>query len=167
MTFDTTRRFALASGAALAAATVLPAWAQAKPLRFAAVFSDKDIRAEMMQRCATDVEPEVKVEPFLDSRLCERGTERVALDGATALAIYEEFDPSVVLLDIGMPDMDGYEVARRIRAGFPERATAIVALTGWGQDQDRWRTRLAGFDHHLTKPADIAGLQALLQEVRR
>jgi CheY-like chemotaxis protein len=92
---------------------------------------------------------------------------RVALDGATALAIYEEFDPSVVLLDIGMPDMDGYEVARRIRACFPERATAIVALTGWGQDQDRWRTRLAGFDHHLTKPADIAGLQALLQEVGR
>ena len=90
---------------------------------------------------------------------------RVALDGATALAIYEEFDPSVVLLDIGMPDMDGYEVARRIRAGFPERGTSIVALTGWGQDQDRWRTRLAGFDHHLTKPADIAGLQALLKEV--
>ena len=90
---------------------------------------------------------------------------RVALDGPTALAIYEEFDPTVVLLDIGMPDMDGYEVARRIRAGFPERATAIVALTGWGQDQDRWRTRTAGFDHHLTKPADIAGLQALLHEV--
>jgi len=88
---------------------------------------------------------------------------RVALDGATALAIYEEFDPSVVLLDIGMPDMDGYEVARRIRAGFPERRTAIVALTGWGQDQDRWRTRTAGFDHHLTKPADIARLQELLE----
>ena len=90
---------------------------------------------------------------------------RVALDGPTALAIYDEFDPSVVLLDIGMPDMDGYEVARRIRSGFPERETAIVALTGWGQDQDRWRTRTAGFDHHLTKPADIAGLQGLLEDL--
>ena len=90
---------------------------------------------------------------------------RVALDGATALAIYQEFDPSVVLLDIGMPDMDGYEVARRIRAGFPERRTAIVALTGWGQEQDRWRTRTAGFDHHLTKPADIEALQALVEDL--
>jgi len=79
MSFDTTRRFALTSGAALAAASVLPAWAQAKTLRFAAVFSDKDIRAEMMQRFAKDVEPEFKVEAHLNSTLFKQGTELVAL----------------------------------------------------------------------------------------
>ncbi|MES2956802.1 MAG: TRAP transporter substrate-binding protein DctP [Pseudomonadota bacterium] len=79
MTFVTTRRAALASGAALAAATVLPAWAQSKTLRFAAVFSDKDIRAEMMQRFAKEVEPEFKVEAHLNSTLFKQGTELVAL----------------------------------------------------------------------------------------
>ncbi len=79
MNYATTRRSALASAAALAASTVLPAWAQAKNLRFAAVFSDKDIRAEMMQRFAKDVEAEFKVEPFLNSTMFKQGTELVAL----------------------------------------------------------------------------------------
>ena len=61
-----------------------------------------------------------------------------------------------------MPGMDGYEVARRLRdVARPERV-AIVALTGWGQDEDRQRVREAGFDHHLVKPVDLASLQALL-----
>jgi TRAP-type C4-dicarboxylate transport system substrate-binding protein len=79
MSFNTTRRLALASGAALAASTMLPAWAQAKTLRFAAVFSDKDIRAEMIQRFAKDLEPDFKVEPYLNSTLFKQGTELVAL----------------------------------------------------------------------------------------
>ncbi|HEY6133397.1 MAG TPA: TRAP transporter substrate-binding protein DctP [Rubrivivax sp.] len=79
MSFNTHRRLALASGAALAASTVLPAWAQAKTLRFAAVFSDKDIRAEMIQRFAKDLEPEFKIEPYLNSTLFKQGTELVAL----------------------------------------------------------------------------------------
>ena len=79
MTPNTHRRALLATGAALAAATVLPAGAQPKPIRFAAVFSDKDIRAEMMQRFAKDVEAEFKVEPFLNSTLFKQGTELVAL----------------------------------------------------------------------------------------
>ena len=79
MTPNTHRRALLATGAALAAATVLPAGAQPKPIRFAAVFSDKDIRAEMMQRFAKDVETEFKVEPFLNSTLFKQGTELVAL----------------------------------------------------------------------------------------
>jgi CheY-like chemotaxis protein len=87
---------------------------------------------------------------------------KVALDGPGALATFEQYDPAVVLLDIGMPGMDGYEVARRIRADFPDRGTAIVALTGWGQEEDRRRARAAGFDHHLIKPADVGALQALL-----
>jgi signal transduction histidine kinase/DNA-binding response OmpR family regulator len=87
---------------------------------------------------------------------------RVARDGPEALAAFEAYDPAVVLLDIGLPGMDGYEVARRIRSGFPSRRAALVALTGWGQDKDRREAREAGFDQHLIKPAEIGALQALL-----
>jgi CheY-like chemotaxis protein len=87
---------------------------------------------------------------------------QVAHDGPSALAEFERCEPDIVLLDIGMPGMDGYEVARRLReVSRPERV-AIVALTGWGQDEDRQRVRDAGFDHHLVKPIDLASLQALL-----
>jgi CheY-like chemotaxis protein len=87
---------------------------------------------------------------------------RVAYDGDEALQACESYQPGVVLLDIGMPGMDGYEVARRIRGRRAGRAPAIVALTGWGQEADRRRAREAGFDHHLVKPADLHTLQALL-----
>ena len=90
---------------------------------------------------------------------------RIARDGSEALQAFGAYDPAVVLLDIGMPGMDGYEVARRIRSGFPERRAALVALTGWGQDEDRRRAREAGFDHHLIKPADVETLQVLLSSL--
>ena len=88
---------------------------------------------------------------------------RVVNDGPAALAELATQRPAVVLLDIGMPGMDGYEVARRMRALPDGQALTLIALTGWGQDQDRARTRLAGFDHHMVKPADIDALSALLQ----
>src|SRR6185369_12451846 len=87
---------------------------------------------------------------------------RVVNDGAGALSAMEKYRPDVVLLDIGMPKMDGYEVARRIRERKEFDAVTLIALTGWGQEDDRRRTREAGFDHHLIKPADITALQALL-----
>ena len=88
---------------------------------------------------------------------------KVAHDGPSALGVFAVQKPAVVLLDIGMPGMDGYEVARRLRA-LPEGNDAtLIALTGWGQDEDRARTRAAGFDHHLVKPADIEALRALLE----
>jgi PAS domain S-box-containing protein len=91
----------------------------------------------------------------------------IAHDGPTALAAFERSEPHVVLLDIGMPDMDGCEVARRLREiARPERV-ALVALTGWGQDEDRRRVREAGFDHHLVKPVELAALQALLAALPR
>jgi PAS domain S-box-containing protein len=90
---------------------------------------------------------------------------QIARTGAEALKAFEAYDPAVVLLDIGMPGMDGYEVARRIRAGFPGRRPAIVALTGWGQEEDRKRAREAGFDRHLVKPADVGALQAMLNSL--
>ena len=87
---------------------------------------------------------------------------RVARDGLEALEALPDYDPEIVLLDIGMPGMDGYEVARRIRARSPGPRPAIVALTGWGQEQDRREARAAGFDRHLVKPAEIDALKALL-----
>jgi PAS domain S-box-containing protein len=87
---------------------------------------------------------------------------RIARDGAEALDAVESYDPSVVLLDIGMPGMNGYDVARAIRTRFPRQRPTLVALTGWGQEDDRRRAREAGFDHHLIKPAEIGVLQALL-----
>jgi PAS domain S-box-containing protein len=91
----------------------------------------------------------------------------VAHDGPTALAEFERNEPHVVLLDIGMPDMDGCEVARRLREICRPERVALVALTGWGQDEDRRRVRDAGFDHHLVKPVDLASLQALLSRPPR
>lgn len=86
----------------------------------------------------------------------------VVRDGPHALEAFASYQPSVVLLDIGMPAMNGYEVARSIRARFPDRAVTLVAVTGWGQEDDRRRAREAGFDHHLLKPAEIGALQQLL-----
>ena len=87
---------------------------------------------------------------------------RVCYDGPAALAEAEGFRPDLVILDIGMPGMDGYEVARRLRQMPDVRETSLVALTGWGQDSDRRRTREAGFDHHLVKPVDMATLDQVL-----
>lgn len=90
---------------------------------------------------------------------------RTAQDGREALAIAGEYRPHLVLLDLGLPDTDGCDVARALRA-LPQLAnTCLVALTGWGQDQDRRKTREAGFEHHLTKPADPAVISRLLAEV--
>jgi two-component system, sensor histidine kinase len=87
---------------------------------------------------------------------------RVAHDGEAALREADAFAPQVVLLDIGMPGMDGYEVARRLRRRPATRDAMLVAVTGWGQPQDRRRSREAGFDHHFAKPVDIGALTALL-----
>jgi CheY-like chemotaxis protein len=67
-----------------------------------------------------------------------------------------------MLLDIGMPEMDGYEVARQVRATPNHAGTLLIALTGWGQAHDRRQSRAAGFDHHLVKPPDIDKLRQLL-----
>ncbi|MBX9583084.1 MAG: response regulator, partial [Gemmataceae bacterium] len=90
-----------------------------------------------------------------------------AHDGPAALAAAREHRPEVVLLDVGMPGMNGYEVAARLRA-MPEAAgAAVVAVTGFGQEADRQRSREAGFDHHLVKPVDPETLQELLAGIGR
>jgi CheY-like chemotaxis protein len=87
---------------------------------------------------------------------------QLAHDGATAMTVAREFRPHVILLDIGLPDMDGYAVADRLRA---EKlgGEILVALTGWGEARDRARAKQAGFDRHLTKPVEPAALQELLR----
>ncbi len=86
----------------------------------------------------------------------------VSHSGLEALEALDTFHPDAVLLDIGMPGMDGYEVARRLRANPDHRDVLLIALTGWGQAQDQRRSRAARFDHHLIKPPDLATLRNLL-----
>lgn len=89
-----------------------------------------------------------------------------ALSGAQALALVEEWRPRVALVDIGLPDMDGLELARRLRERFPTREQLLlVAVTGYGHDEARARSLAAGFDEHLAKPVDLGTLQALLAGV--
>jgi len=88
-----------------------------------------------------------------------------AANGALALESAERNLPEVALLDIGMPKLDGYEVARRIRAQPWGRRITLVALTGWGQESDRRRSGEAGFDSHLVKPLDLDKLTALLERL--
>ena len=86
----------------------------------------------------------------------------VAFDGESALAVAAAFAPDVVLLDIGLPKMNGIEVCRRMRREPWGRAIRIVAVTGWGQDEDRRRSSEAGFDRHLVKPVDYCELEGVL-----
>ena len=89
-----------------------------------------------------------------------------AHDGLAAVAMAAAFKPDLILLDIGLPKLNGYEACRRIRAMPGGDAVLIVAQTGWGQDDDRRRTREAGFDFHLVKPVDLAALEQMLAEAR-
>jgi CheY-like chemotaxis protein len=92
---------------------------------------------------------------------------RIAYDGLEALATEGDFRPEVVLLDIGMPKLSGYDVARRIRKARG-KLVLIVAITGWGQEEDRQRARDAGINYHFTKPVDFASLlQIIDREVPR
>jgi CheY-like chemotaxis protein len=87
---------------------------------------------------------------------------RVAFDGFSALTAGREFQPHIVLLDLGMPLIDGYETAKRLRAESWGREATLVAVTGWGQESDLERTRAAGFEHHLLKPVAPRRLRMLL-----
>lgn len=88
---------------------------------------------------------------------------RAAFDGFQGLAAVAEFDPDVVFLDIGMPVLDGLEVARRLRAQYPDRGLRLVALTGWGLPDDHRRSAQAGFDAHMVKPVAFDTLHAWLK----
>lgn len=87
---------------------------------------------------------------------------RTAHDGQSALTTAADYRPEVVLLDIGLPGMDGFEVARKLREQEWMDGVMLVAMTGYGQEEDRRRSKDAGFDHHMVKPIDPGALQTLL-----
>ena len=91
----------------------------------------------------------------------------VAYGGAEAVRMVESFAPHLVFLDLGMPEVDGYEACRRIRAHAWGRDVVVIALTGWGEKNYRRRTNDAGFDHHIVKPLDAATLEGLLETLSR
>jgi CheY-like chemotaxis protein len=90
---------------------------------------------------------------------------RIASDGLEAVEQAAAFQPDIVLMDIGMPRLDGYEAARRIRNQEWGRDALLVAVTGWGPSDDSDEATAAGFDHHFTKPIDPAALRRLVNAV--
>ena len=92
---------------------------------------------------------------------------RVANLGRSALSLAESFQPDAALLDIGMPDLSGYEVAQHLRRQPWANGMRLIALTGWGQESDKRRALEAGFDRHLVKPVDFETLEAALLEGER
>ena len=92
-------------------------------------------------------------------------TTRTAYDGISGVKTAEEFNPDVILLDIGLPDINGYEVAQRIRQHTWGKNIFLIAATGWGQDKDKKLAKDAGFDKHLTKPIEFQQLNCLLQNI--
>jgi two-component system, OmpR family, response regulator len=87
---------------------------------------------------------------------------RVMHDGPSALAMVDDFAPEVVLLDIGLPGMDGFEVARQLRARAATKTALLIALTGYGGDSDKQKAREAGFDHHLVKPVSFTAIETVI-----
>ena len=92
-------------------------------------------------------------------------TPQTAYDGPTALALASKFQPHIVVLDIELPGMDGYEVGRELHKRPETKDAILIAMTGWGQEEDRLRSREAGFANHLVKPVDPAELEAMLTRV--
>jgi two-component system OmpR family response regulator len=87
---------------------------------------------------------------------------RVVHDGPSALAIVDDFAPEVVILDIGLPGMSGFDVARELRMRAATKTALLIALTGYGADSDKQEARDAGFDHHLVKPVSFTAIETVI-----
>jgi CheY-like chemotaxis protein len=110
------------------------------------------------------VDDNVDAAQTLGDLMRELGHEpKITHDALSALDVMASFEPTIALLDLGLPVMDGYELARRLRAAFKPEALRLIAVTGYGQEGDRRRAKEAGFDHHLVKPLDIDELVPLLE----
>ena len=145
-----TVRLPVASAAASESSTLVEDWGKSsRPRRRVLIVEDNTDAAQTLAWVLQEAGHEV----------------RVAHSGQAALEMAAEYRPSAVLVDIGLPGMDGYEVGRRLRRIPQLEGVALVALTGYGQDSDLERSRDAGFDHHLVKPADPRELQALLTKL--
>jgi CheY-like chemotaxis protein len=87
---------------------------------------------------------------------------RTASNGHDALKVAAEFHPQIALLDVGLPGLDGYEIARRLRADLTLQMMTLIAITAYGREEDRMRAKAAGFDHHLVKPVRFENLLSLI-----
>jgi CheY-like chemotaxis protein len=94
-------------------------------------------------------------------------TVKVVHTGRAALQAIDTFKPAIVFLDLGMPEIDGYEIARSVRSRAELHDVTLIAVTGWGQEKDRNRTHAAGFDHHLVKPANVDQLKTMLRSAAK
>ncbi|QGM45421.1 response regulator [Methylocystis heyeri] len=121
-----------------------------------------DLNCRILQ---VDDDPDVADSQTLLWR-CLGADARAVYDGETALAMILEFKPHMVVMDIGMPGMDGCETARRIRQMPEGKNLVLAALTAWGHDEARRRTAEAGFDHHFVKPLGAEALENLLASLR-
>jgi CheY-like chemotaxis protein len=141
----------------------LPTWKEAeRPSRAI----EPGIKAPHRQRRVLIVDDNVDAAESLARVLALSGHDvRTVYDGESGIEVVEVFSPDLVLLDLGMPRIDGYETARRIRRTPNGKQVLLVALTGWGQEQNRKQSRDAGFDQHLVKPADPQMLLQLLASI--
>jgi signal transduction histidine kinase/ActR/RegA family two-component response regulator len=143
----------------------LPAAAAATPLPMVTPPPDDDRDAHGSQRVLV-VDDNQDAAESLCELLADNGYAcRLALDGPGGLAAVREFDPDIVLLDLGLPKLDGYEVARRIRAMPRGIERVLIAVTGYGEEQDRSRSAQAGFAAHLVKPVDLDKLLTVIRAV--
>jgi signal transduction histidine kinase/CheY-like chemotaxis protein len=130
--------------------------------------SDEPVAAAAQRRRVLVVEDNADAQAMLVYLLKHRGYEvRAVGDGEAAIAEADAFAPEVVLLDVGLPGLDGYEVARALRASPRTASALLVALTGYGQAEDRERAFAAGFDHHLLKPTDPAQVLEVMRAPSR
>jgi CheY-like chemotaxis protein len=144
-----TVRLPLAAGPLLPAVTVPRAASQNRGQRVLVVDDNLDAAASLAQLLRME-----------DYEVC------TAADGVEAIERARNFRPRIIFMDLAMPRLGGLEAARRIRALPRGKQVLIVALTGWGQEADRQRTRDAGMDHHLVKPVSLDALQAVLRGLR-
>ena len=109
------------------------------------------------------IDDDLQILSILQKGLAFEGFEvYTAVDGESGLAATKQYQPHLILLDIAMPDLSGYDVARNLRLDTTSPRIVLIALTGYGQDGDKERAHEAGFDHHLTKPVDPSKLEALI-----
>jgi PAS domain S-box-containing protein len=127
--------------------------------------SDHELPAPVYHRRVLIVDDNSDAAEMLGLMLSYLGCEvRLAYNGLDALILARDFRPDLIILDIGLPGLNGYEVASRLRAEEWGRDIVLIALTGWGQDEDKRRAREAGFDHHLVKPVNPEVLETILAE---
>jgi CheY-like chemotaxis protein len=140
-------------------------WVHRRGLAEATPMSDRQFN-QSTSRCLLIADDNDDAAESLAVLLRMEGHEVVVVgNGRDALNAVGTLWPSVVLLDIGMPDISGYEVARQLRQMQGGQALTLIAVTGWGQERDKLRAREAGFDHHFTKPIDPNTLLELVSRV--